>query len=213
MLPLFPLNTVLCPGSSIALHIFEDRYKQMVAQCQGTDGCFGVVLIAAGQEALGPLAEPCSIGCLACIGRTQNLPEGRINLVAQGRERFLIRNLSHERPFLQGDVEYLPAPQGPQEQIENQAALLRQRLTEYHNLLERMGEKPTVLRSLPEDPINLAYRVISVVNAPLPIKQDLLATQDAVRLLAETEQLYRNQIVLLQALLECRAHPDRCHLN
>lgn len=213
MLPLFPLNTVLCPGNSIALHIFEDRYKAMVDQCKCGDGCFGVVLIAAGQEALGPLAEPCAIGCTAAIGRTKSLPEGRLNLVAQGKERFLIRSLNRERPFLQGEVEILPAPEGKADEMAVAAAGLRDRVNQYCALVERMGEKASGLRNLPEDPVGLAYRVLSVINAPLPQKQELLVTQDGLRLISETDQLYCNQITLLQALEECRAHPDRCHLN
>lgn len=213
MLPLFPLNTVLCPGNSIALHIFEERYKAMVDRCQGGDGCFGVVLIAAGQEALGPVAEPCAIGCTACIGRTQSLPEGRINLVAQGRERFLIRSLNHDRPYLQGEVEILPAPEGPVAELEAAASELRARVQEYSALVESMGEKTTGLRNLPTDPVGLAYRVLSLLNAPLPQKQELLVTQDGLHLINETVRLYGNQITLLQALNECRAHPDRCHLN
>lgn len=213
MLPLFPLNTVLCPGNTIALHIFEERYKQMIRECRSTDGNFGVVLISDGQEALGPVAEPCAIGCTASIARTQSLPEGRLNLVAQGTGRFRIHGLNHEKPFLQGEVEILPMPTGPEAEIASASSELSERVEGYRALVERMGEKATGLRTLPEDPVGLAYRVLSVLNVPLPVKQTLLSTQDALELITETDKLYRNQTILLQALLECRAHPDRCHWN
>ena len=55
-LPLFPLNTVLFPGIPVHLHIFEERYKEMISQCLEARVPFGVVLIKSGPEALGPAA-------------------------------------------------------------------------------------------------------------------------------------------------------------
>jgi len=68
-LPLFPLNTVLYPGTPLYLHIFEPRYQRMINLCLNEHRPFGVVLIRHGQEALGPLAEPYRIGCTADIIR------------------------------------------------------------------------------------------------------------------------------------------------
>ena len=67
-LPLFPLNTVLFPGATLPLHIFEDRYKEMISQCIEEHRPFGVLLIRKGREA-GDLAEPFEIGTTAHIAR------------------------------------------------------------------------------------------------------------------------------------------------
>ena len=83
-LPLFPLNTVLFPGMPLPLHIFEDRYKQMINNCLEEKEPFGVVLIRNGKEALGPLAQPHSIGCTARIVEVQKLSDGRMNITSVG---------------------------------------------------------------------------------------------------------------------------------
>ena len=79
-LPLFPLRTVLFPGMPLALHIFEDRYKEMMRRCIERSSPFGVVLIKHGDE-VGPAAEPYAIGCTARVVQVEPLPEGRMNLL------------------------------------------------------------------------------------------------------------------------------------
>lgn len=83
-LPLFPLNTVLFPGTPIQLHIFEDRYLKMINRCIEEHKPFGVVLIEEGSEAFGPLAKPYRIGCTALIAKVEKLEDGRINITAVG---------------------------------------------------------------------------------------------------------------------------------
>jgi len=89
-LPLFPLNSVLFPGLALHLHIFEERYKRMIEYCIAQDQSFGVVLIKRGMEALGPIAEPYSIGCSARIHNIQKLDQGKMNIIIIGEERFKI---------------------------------------------------------------------------------------------------------------------------
>ena len=71
-LPLFPLNTVLFPKMPITLHIFEERYKQMIQHCLSEQIPFGVVLIKQGVEVNGS-AEPYLVGCTARITHTHHL--------------------------------------------------------------------------------------------------------------------------------------------
>ena len=112
VLPLFPLNTVLFPGSRLPLRIFEDRYKQMLRACLDGDRRLGVVLIKSGKE-VGGLAEPFSVGT---AGRIEDLgkPEnGAIPLTIAGERRFRIVNLNRSLPYLVGDVEYLDQTADP----------------------------------------------------------------------------------------------------
>src|SRR5690606_23479022 len=106
-LPLFPLNTVLFPGMPLRLHIFEERYKQMIGYCYTTGGPFGVTLIRQGQE-VGGYAEPFLVGCTALITEIDPLDDGRMNIVAVGHERFQIRSLKHDMPYLVGMVDNYP---------------------------------------------------------------------------------------------------------
>src|SRR4030042_2031651 len=100
-LPLFPLNVVLFPGQVLPLHIFEDRYRLMIRRCLAEDTSFGVVLTQRAEET-GETAEPHAIGTVARIVESEHLPDGALNIVAVGTERFRIRRLLHDKPTLRG---------------------------------------------------------------------------------------------------------------
>src|SRR5437773_5641479 len=105
-LPLFPLNTVLFPGMGLPLHVFEERYRQMIGECLEADRCFGVCLIRYGSEVGGP-AEPYLVGTQAEILAVRRLPDGRMNLVAAGRRRFRVVEITRWQPYILGEVAYL----------------------------------------------------------------------------------------------------------
>ena len=100
LLPLFPLDVVLLPGAPLPLHIFEPRCKEMISECLERKKPFGVV--RAKEEGV---AE---IGCTAeIVTVTRKYPDGRMDILTQGHERFEIMNLNQERSFLQAEVLYL----------------------------------------------------------------------------------------------------------
>ena len=100
LLPLFPLDLVLFPGTPLPLHIFEPRYREMISECLDQKKSFGVV--RAKEEGV---AE---IGCTAeIITVTQKYPDGRMDIVTEGRERFEVMQVNQERSFLQAEVLYL----------------------------------------------------------------------------------------------------------
>src|SRR5947199_2180687 len=93
LLPLFPLDVVLLPGTPLPLHIFEPRYKEMIGECLAESSPFGV--IRALEEGI---AE---VGCTAeIITVTKEYPEGRMELVAEGRDRLEVISLNQDRSFL-----------------------------------------------------------------------------------------------------------------
>jgi len=99
-LPLFPLELVLFPGTPLPLHIFEPRYKELISECLDRKKLFGVV--RAKEEGV---AE---IGCTAeIITISKKYPDGRMDIVTEGRERFEVVQLNQERSFLQAEVLYL----------------------------------------------------------------------------------------------------------
>jgi Lon protease-like protein len=98
---LFPLDVVLFPGTPLPLHIFEPRYQEMIGECRATDAPFGVV--RALEE---NIAE---IGCTAeIVTITKEYPDGRMDLVAAGRNRFEVLELNRERSFLRAEVLLMP---------------------------------------------------------------------------------------------------------
>jgi uncharacterized protein len=107
ILPIFPLNTVLLPGVALPLHIFEERYRTMVAACLAQSGRFGVVLIASGNE-VGAPATPFSVGTTARIAGVDRLEDGRMNIVCVGEQRFRIQELVPGAAYQQARVHYWP---------------------------------------------------------------------------------------------------------
>ena len=105
-LPLFPLNLVLFPGMDLPLHIFEERYRNMIGECLENDTPFGVVLIKEGPE-VGAPAEPERIGTSTRILRSEILDQGRMNIMTKGQQRFEIEEIVQRVPHVVGLVRYL----------------------------------------------------------------------------------------------------------
>jgi Lon protease-like protein len=100
LLPLFPLDLVLLPGTPLPLHIFEPRYREMISECLDRNQHFGVVR---GKE-----QELAEIGCTAeILTVTKKYDDGRMDIVTEGRARFEVIRLNQERSFLQAEVLYL----------------------------------------------------------------------------------------------------------
>jgi Lon protease-like protein len=110
LLPLFPLQVVLLPGSQLPLHIFEDRYKEMIGEVLRDRLEFGVVL--ASEKGI------VNTGCTATVDRVlKEYPDGRLDILTRGRRRFEVLLLNDERSFLRGAVEFFdddePDPSEP----------------------------------------------------------------------------------------------------
>jgi len=100
LLPLFPLDVVLLPGTPLPLHIFEPRYKEMIGECLAQKSLFGIVR-AVEQS----LAE---IGCTAeIVTVTKEYPDGRLDIVTEGRKRFELLRVDQERSFLRAEIVFL----------------------------------------------------------------------------------------------------------
>lgn len=200
-LPLFPLNTVLFPGMPLTLHIFEERYQTMITQCLDDQRPFGVVLIKEGVEALGPLAEPHAIGCTAEIAQVQSLEDGRMNILAVGRERFQIVSLHDDRPYLRGTVETFPleTAHGDAHQA---GTRLRPWVESYVGLLSEAGDVDFDTSSLPDDPEALAYLAATVLQVPNEQKQALLATRGVLPMLTAMHDIFRREMPILRLLLQ-----------
>ena len=107
-LPLFPLNTVLCPGIALPLHIFEERYRALVRHCLETTSPFGVVLIREGREVGAGAISFTAIGTIAEIRDAGRYDDGRYDLLVVGTRRFEIRRvLERTAPYLVAEVDVL----------------------------------------------------------------------------------------------------------
>ncbi|MBI5670566.1 MAG: LON peptidase substrate-binding domain-containing protein [Chloroflexi bacterium] len=198
-LPLFPLHTVLFPGMPLRLHIFEERYKQMIADCRRSGEGFGVALIRSGDE-VGGGAEPFEIGCTAAITQIELLADGRMNIAVVGQERFLIHSTHQHRPYLIGLVETYPLVNPAPERLDEPGQALRVWVQRYLDVLSKAAEIPLDMQQLPTDPLRLAYLASFVLQIPMPQKQELLAIERADDLLRQLRALYRREVTLLQVM-------------
>jgi Lon protease-like protein len=160
LLPLFPLEVVLFPGTPLPLHIFEPRYKEMIAECRGSSAPFGVV--RALEEGIA------DVGCTAEIMTvTKEYPDGRLDLVAEGRERFEVLELNQERSFLRGEVLLVPDEPGNVEGDE------RARAVQLH--LEILSLAGAVQDLSAADQNQLSFHLAGSLPLDLDFKQKLLA--------------------------------------
>jgi uncharacterized protein len=202
-LPLFPLGTVLYPGLLLPLHIFEDRYRQLVGDL--LDGPeprrFGVIAIREGRETgVDGVSALYEIGCTATLRRVARHEDGRFDLVTVGTERFRLAGLDESRPYLQGQVDLLTEDAGDEEEAALAAEAVRGAFRGY---LETLSQRDTVqvsLPDLPDDPVLLSYLVAASMILDLPVRQSLLAEPDALHRLTAERALLASETTLLRSL-------------
>ncbi len=125
IIPIFPLNVVLLPRMPLPLHIFEDRYKQMLADCEADGISFGVVPVLGSRMS--------GAGCIAEIERViQRYEDGRADILTFGTQRFIVARVHRDKEYLEAEVEYYrdAEPDGDPE-AERLAAHARELLVQF----------------------------------------------------------------------------------
>ena len=199
-LPLFPLNTVLFPGMTLPLHIFEPRYREMVNLCLASRQPFGVALIQTGPEVGGP-ATPHPIGTYGAISRVERLPDGRLNIEVVGQERFRLLELHHDQAYLTGTVERFPLQEGDPPATAACARRLAPWIARYLKLLGQAADLQLDQQAMPARPTALAYLGAIILQIPMPEKQALLTCASTHAMLDQEHRLYRREISLVRAML------------
>jgi uncharacterized protein len=197
-LPLFPLGTVLFPGLVLPLHIFEERYRTLVADRRDA-GTFGVVAIRTGFEVgTEERVDLHPIGCSTEIRQISELDDGQFDLVTVGRRRFRIVELHTDvAPYLVADVEWVTEEDdgGAAEKLVPGVLDVFQR---YLELIRTDGHQAT--EQLPDDPTVLSYLVAATAVLPLDERQQLLACATTRERLATERRLLNRELVLLQTV-------------
>src|SRR6202167_3176126 len=110
MLPLFPLGAVLYPGMLLPLHIFEERYRQLVRDLlqRPEPRQFGVIAIRKGRETgVDGVTALHEIGCVAAIRSADARDDGRFDLQTVGTDRFRLLSLDKSLAYFQGEIQRL----------------------------------------------------------------------------------------------------------
>jgi Lon protease-like protein len=173
-LPLFPLQVVLLPDAELPLHIFEDRYKEMIAEVLRDKIEFGVVL--ANEKGI------VNTGCTAVIERVlREYPDGRLDILAVGRRRFEIEHINDERAFLRGEVDYFD-----DEDVALPEDEFRARAISGYNELRALTAEAPLAAAHTDDP-QLSFRLARPIQ-DLGLRQALLSARseaERLRQLAE----------------------------
>ena len=195
-LGLFPLNAVLMPGATLRLHIFEDRYKAMIAECIEREVPFGVLLDRNGRE-VGDELDPVDVGTTAHITDVRRLASGRFYIVTRGMRRFRVERVVRTEPYWLADVSYLEELAGPAEDAEQLRQTATAHFAEYLRILLALFGRQLDDLKLPDDLAASSYLIADTLQVAMPVKQSLLEASSAAQRLrrelellsAETERL------------------------
>ena len=160
--PIFPLpNVVLFPKTLLPLHIFEPRYKEMIAECLEQKKPFGVVRASSDGVA--------DIGCTAEImSVTKKYDDGRMDILTRGVERFEVIQVNEDRSFLQAEISVVEDEPGrPATEMVTQAVRL------HAEIAKLAGTEPS---GPDEHGGNLSFLLAGSLPLDLDFKQSLLST-------------------------------------
>ena len=210
ILPLFPLGAVLYPGMLLPLHIFEERYRQLVRDL--LDGPeprrFGVIAIRKGRETgIDGVHSLYEVGCTAALRRVDRHEDGRFDIVTVGSQRFRLRGLDETRPYLQGEVEMLGEEPVDPVSAEPAVRVAQAAFRDYLDALTEWGGAVVRLEELPDEPTLLSFIIAAAMVIDLPERQALLAEPDTLRRLARQRALLSRETAMLRTTTS-RPAPD-----
>jgi Lon protease-like protein len=193
---MFPLNTVLFPGVSVPLHVFEDRYRALVHHLlrhpDPAERLFGSVAIREGYEVGDHGAQSLyRVGVRLQLTEAEENPDGSFDIVAVGRDRIELDRLDGSGPFPQGEVTERPEPV-----VEVADELLdraRATFTAYRAAISELRSDP-YSGALPRDPEYLSWTLAACAPLPLSERQQLLEASDAGERIALVNELLRAEL-------------------
>ena len=193
LLPLFPLDVVLFPGAPLPLHIFEPRYKEMIGECLEQKRHFGMVRVKESAIA--------SVGCSATILNViKRYEDGRLDIAAEGVQRFEIETLNQERAFLQGEVIYFDddpsqVGTGPKQEL----------IKLHEQLFTILGQDSEV----EPDAALLSFHLAHELPVDLDFKQALLEMKSEAERIETLAEYYRATIPKVEKNLLARERAGR----
>ena len=193
LLPLFPLNVVLFPETTLALHIFEERYKQMIADCLENRWEFGVVLVQ--EDSLD------DTGCTALVSEVvRKYDDGRMDIRVRGQRRFEILVLDRQKPYLRGAPHFFD---DEAEAVSESDGRRKQAFELYEQGIQMLE---------PEDPeppdlhdARLSFQIMARLPVDLGFKQNLLENRSESERLTQVVSFLQKVVARLALVTKTRA--------
>jgi Lon protease-like protein len=198
---------VLYPGTRAPLHLFEPRYRQLLADVQQGDRQFGIICAIDGvAERSLPAGR---VGCIASVRDVEMLPDGRANIVVEGAERFALERIADDAaPYLVADVTLIDddstdAPVAVAVVADEVTSNFKRVVTAVHTLNDDTSPPP----ALPDDPAQLAFSIAGMVDFELAQRQALLESRSPMSRLTLVNGVLRT--VLPDLELKAAMHQAR----
>ncbi|GAB3657817.1 LON peptidase substrate-binding domain-containing protein [Nocardioides korecus] len=203
VVPLFPLNTVIFPGVSTPLHVFEERYRLLVKELltieDPAERVFGILAIREGYE-VGDfgLQSLHRVGTLVQLGEVEEYDDGRFDIEVLGRQRLHVVDSDATGPFLRGEVVLVDDVEEPGAAAEAERTLTT--FEAYREQLSQLRGGPVLAGDLPHDPAYLSYALASTCLLTLPQRQLLLEAEGAQERLGTLRRTLHEEMRAMRAL-------------
>lgn len=194
-LPIFPLSIVLFPGVPLPLHIFEQRYRQMLNDIQVSNNLFGISYFDAStsQQEIPPAGH---IGCVAEVSETQTLPDGRSNILTVGVIRYQIEEyVQRGDPYLVARVSFFEDEEDDNELLRNSSREVAETFTRIARAVRTINDERASLPDISDtEPQQLSFLVAAAMEVDTELKQELLEMRST------SERLRRLRDMLARAV-------------
>jgi Lon protease-like protein len=206
LVPIFPLDLVLMPGAPQQLHIFEPRYRRMLADAQAEARAAGDVRPAIGIVALNSGGETsldqsvADVGTMGEIVQAQRHPDGTSDLLLVGGDRFRIVEVDTARPYLRAQVVWLDEEDGASEPELAQLQIMAREL--YRRYTAALGQVSGRVSDeggiAADDVISLSFEISARIQLETTARQQLLSAPDAAQRLLRCMELLHRELTLLE---------------
>jgi Lon protease-like protein len=189
-LPIFPLPVVLFPGMPMPLHIFEERYRQMLSDIRAGNNLFGLSYFdpAASDRDMPPAGH---IGCVAEVAETQALPDGRSNILAVGLVRYEIESyIERGDQYLVGRPQYFEDEDEGNPSLSSQSQDVATMFMRVANSIRAINDERGSLPDISDtDPQRLSFLVSAAMEIEVDQRQELLELRSTAERLGRLRDL------------------------
>jgi Lon protease-like protein len=194
-LPIFPLSIVLFPGVPLPLHIFEQRYRQMLNDIRVSNNLFGISYfdVSTSEQEVPPAGH---IGCVAEVSETQTLPDGRSNILTVGVIRYRIEEyVERGDPYLVARVNFFEDEEDDNELLRNSSREVAETFTRIARAVRTINDERASLPDISDtEPQQLSFLVAAAMEVDTDLKQELLEMRST------SERLRRLRDMLARAV-------------